>query len=289
MGDSLTHHGIKGQKHGIRRYQNADGSLTSAGRARYGIDGSGRGVGNLISTTSNNIRTGANGARASVLSAVSNVKSNPPTARGTLQTLKTNRSANQYARASYKRSRALRRYDKYGISVGQKRAERRMQIAGRNLTGVQKAEGIAKMHRQISRGYAVGAVGNAIFGATTALNPMVAALGAPAIGAALGLGAAGAAINYRLAKKYGKKAKIAKDYAEAHKNDDSDYLPERVRDVENEFYKPRLRGKRRWESANKTQAAHSEIPTVHIGINRLKGEKAAGALSMALSSTITTS
>ena len=29
------HYGIKGQKWGVRRYQNADGSLTTAGRARY--------------------------------------------------------------------------------------------------------------------------------------------------------------------------------------------------------------------------------------------------------------
>ena len=32
--DILIHHGIKGQKWGIRRYQNADGSLTAAGKKR---------------------------------------------------------------------------------------------------------------------------------------------------------------------------------------------------------------------------------------------------------------
>lgn len=33
--DELYHHGTKGQKWGVRRYQNPDGSLTVAGRARY--------------------------------------------------------------------------------------------------------------------------------------------------------------------------------------------------------------------------------------------------------------
>lgn len=34
--NSIYHHGVKGQKWGIRRYQNPDGSLTPAGQKRYG-------------------------------------------------------------------------------------------------------------------------------------------------------------------------------------------------------------------------------------------------------------
>lgn len=34
-GEYICHHGIKGQKWGIRRYQNSDGSLTEQGQERY--------------------------------------------------------------------------------------------------------------------------------------------------------------------------------------------------------------------------------------------------------------
>ena len=33
----LAHHGIRGMKWGVRRFQNADGSYTSAGKSRYGV------------------------------------------------------------------------------------------------------------------------------------------------------------------------------------------------------------------------------------------------------------
>ena len=36
--DSLSHHGIRGQKWGVRRFQNANGTYTAAGKKRYGMD-----------------------------------------------------------------------------------------------------------------------------------------------------------------------------------------------------------------------------------------------------------
>ena len=34
----LMHHGVKGMRWGVRNYQNADGTLTAEGRARYGLN-----------------------------------------------------------------------------------------------------------------------------------------------------------------------------------------------------------------------------------------------------------
>lgn len=45
MDNELLHYGILGMKWGIRRYQNYDGTLTSAGKKRYGGDGDGDSVG----------------------------------------------------------------------------------------------------------------------------------------------------------------------------------------------------------------------------------------------------
>jgi len=44
----LCHHGIKGQKWGIRRFQNEDGSFTDAGKERYKVDKSGNPTGSGI-------------------------------------------------------------------------------------------------------------------------------------------------------------------------------------------------------------------------------------------------
>ena len=40
----LAHHGTKGQRWGVRRFQNPDGSLTAAGKLRYSVGNGGRSI-----------------------------------------------------------------------------------------------------------------------------------------------------------------------------------------------------------------------------------------------------
>lgn len=57
-GTELYHYGIKGQKWGIRNYQYEDGSLTPAGRERYGVgDGTRPASGNTVTSSRPHSRT----------------------------------------------------------------------------------------------------------------------------------------------------------------------------------------------------------------------------------------
>ena len=64
----LAHYGILGMKWGVRRYQNADGSLTSAGKERYGSGERLKNAGEAVSKkakTAKNILRSDSGTRSS--------------------------------------------------------------------------------------------------------------------------------------------------------------------------------------------------------------------------------
>lgn len=63
MSEYLAHHGVKGQKWGVRRYQYADGTLTPAGKKRYSGNSNSSGLDKLMNT---NVKHLVNSARTQV-------------------------------------------------------------------------------------------------------------------------------------------------------------------------------------------------------------------------------
>ena len=53
----LRHHGIKGQKWGVRRFQNSDGSLTTIGKLRYGSSKDYQELGDKVAQADSLIKT----------------------------------------------------------------------------------------------------------------------------------------------------------------------------------------------------------------------------------------
>lgn len=113
----LTHHGIKGQKWGVRRYQNEDGSLTADGKVRYE-----KGVRGLN-------RLDRDIAKAKYQRAKNRVKLNKAQAKGNLKAIEKRKALEKELSKSIsdgekETKRLLNKLSSEGYSIGSKQVNR---------------------------------------------------------------------------------------------------------------------------------------------------------------------
>lgn len=146
--DYLAHHGIKGQKWGVRRWQNQDGSLTPDGRIHYGR-------GQKKESEGMGVRAGLTAAKALTENAAINAIAPGPLGIG-LSVANTARLATKFGKKEMSRVKAEEAAKKMKEAEYETRYQRELDAAERyrnsRNSSEQQVEGFGDSLRAISRG-----------------------------------------------------------------------------------------------------------------------------------------
>lgn len=144
----LAHHGVKGQKWGVRRWQNQDGSLTPDGRIHYGR-------GKKKESEGMGVRAGLTAAKALTENAAINAIAPGPLGLG-LSVANTARLATKFGKKEMSRVKAEQAAKKMKEAEYETRYQRELDAAERyrngNNSSEQQVEGFGDSLRAISKG-----------------------------------------------------------------------------------------------------------------------------------------
>lgn len=168
----LMHHGIKGQKWGVRQYQNADGTLTEAGKKRYGTaSGKVEKFGRKSAAWENraiNAKTGIGRQFATGMAANRRMKADKAAAKATgdykMLALNKNSSRNMGAVAETNANVAAGLKKKAEGVADSKKRERLMDQAVKHLASAENAEMGAKTFKSVANAPVIAKGGTYIRG-----------------------------------------------------------------------------------------------------------------------------
>lgn len=137
----LAHHGIRGQKWGVRRYQNEDGSLTSAGKSRYSTDSAKKATKSLNRIEKEN-------AKLKTKSAIARIKANKAYQKGK------DSKSESYAKRAKEYDDAVKAGEKLTKSLASDASKRGYSIRSNDVTRY------THIGRQITANLLFGPAGN---------------------------------------------------------------------------------------------------------------------------------
>lgn len=156
--DELAHHGIKGQKWGVRRFENADGTLTAAGRARYGdkadkVEKAMTKAARYESKAANaKTRFGRQWNTDMAVSARARADIKADKASGDYNTFHSNKNNSRIfgAKAEANASIAQKLKDRAANEINEKKAKKLMNEAVKRLATAENAETYAKAYKSVA-------------------------------------------------------------------------------------------------------------------------------------------